>query len=323
MTGSEIPESTLAELREAVDRACADENDVYDLKAFVEEFPAEILRPFHRRLIEAKVYYPPELYYGLSEDDASYLVGQINAGVAESWHLLDVLVMAPTSAATRAVAGWRDKAPEWMTDDKLVRETHAGGWELDAAANVRVLTNPVAYKLIDTTDVAASISGGPLSQRCSWCGLPLWRVLDVDLADPAYAGLGLAQAGRVSAATCIKCGSFDPVFHEYDAGGRILVDASDEQSGYFSDPDWKLPDDPALLSADPRPLSPHTGYWSLGGAPDWVQDPAYPACPRCDRTMHHLAQVGREILFGEGYEGSHYVFVDVECRVSTVIFQQT
>jgi hypothetical protein len=340
MTGAEITEKTMAEVREWLDLTCESEKedsvDAYVLWDLVRELPAEVLRPLHRRLIEAEVVFPRELYYCLSEDDANYLVSLIDAGVEDSWMWLEVLVMAPTAAATRAFARWRTGAG-WMTGDEwpLNYENLAGGWELDAEGNVRVLVNPVAYALTATTDVGASVSGGPLAQRrCFSCGLALWRVLDVDLADPVYAGLGLAHAGRLAAATCLKCGARGTdtvsgevvIFHEYDAEGRILVDASDEQSGTFSytdsrHDDWTLPDDPPLLSAGPRPLPPHTAESKLGGAPKWEQEPEYPACPRCDRTMHLLAQIGRSPLFGEGYEGFHYVFADVECRVSAVIYQ--
>lgn len=66
-----------------------------------------------------------------------------------------------------------------------------------------------------------------------------------------------------------------------------------------------------------------TGGSTLGGRPDWIQDTAYPACPRCGRTMFYLGTVTGGDLAGEFAEGAHYAFHDVACGVSATVYQQS
>jgi hypothetical protein len=188
-----------------------------------------------------------------------------------------------------------------------------GGWELDDGGGIRHLTSPIAYA-IGRGD-GTGISGGALKESCDWCGMALWRVLDFE---------GLV------AGTCIRCGCYTTVFTDQDPDGAVRW-ADENSRPQFLGHDggiWELPDDLQLHIDAARP-TPYAGSaWDAGGStfgglPDWIQDPEYPTCPRCDKTMMYRAMITGADMWDGSAEGCLYVFADTDCRLSAVVYQQS
>ncbi|MFB7909723.1 DUF1963 domain-containing protein [Kitasatospora sp. NPDC056076] len=78
-------------------------------------------------------------------------------------------------------------------------------------------------------------------------------------------------------------------------------------------PNWDLPEEVAdALRARFEQVEEETGwsYWyhlsvsggiKVGGYPTWTQEPDWPDCPSCDRTMRHLLTVNSREFDGEGW----------------------
>ncbi|SDT57608.1 hypothetical protein [Actinoplanes derwentensis] len=176
--------------------------------------------------------------------------------------------------------------PPWAAEIgvPLTRAAHSGGWELSPAGAARRLTSSVALSL--TTGEPVPISGGRLGE-CGFCGFAMTRLLDVDRA--ILPDLFGAESGRLLVTTCTLCGSYGTILTE---DGRFAPET--EKPSYLPVPQaWDvdaLPDGPPLGIGAER-SSPFAGNaWeadgsTLGGSPHWIQDPEFPACPRCEQTM--------------------------------------
>ena len=64
------------------------------------------------------------------------------------------------------------------------------------------------------------------------------------------------------------------------------------------------------------------GISQIGGHPSWINDPTYPNCPVCTRTMMTIAQVAPEDFIGPA-EGVFYVHVCDRCPVVGASYDQT
>lgn len=296
-----------------VERACT-ADDPTDLATLAKVYPG-ILRPFHRRLVDAGFVWPPELYYGMDEDTAAHIVKLIDGRPEAAGRLLSVLVTTPTATAAAAVTRWQAVTPDWTAEFfwPVSRYPHIGGWELDNEGRIRRLTSPSAHALVPND--GTGISGGVLNESCGWCGMALWRVLDIE---------------GIVAGTCIRCGCYTTIFTDQDLGGAVrwAVENSRPQFLGRDDDTWELPDDVRLHVGAARPTSYSGTAWdaggsTLGGLPDWIQDPEYPACPRCDKTMTYRGMITGPDLWGEAAEGCHYVFADTDCHMSAVVYQQS
>lgn len=212
-----------------------------------------VLRPFHRRLVDAGFAWPPELYHGMDEETAAHIIELIDGGADTAGRLLSALVTTPTAATAAAVTRWQAEAPDWTAGFfwPVNRYPQIGGWELDDEGGIRHLTSPIAYA-IGRGD-GTGISGGALKECCGWCGMALWRVLDFE---------GLV------AGTCIRCGCYTTVFTDQDPDGAVRW--ADENSrpqflGHDGDT-WELPDDLQLHIDAARP-TPYSGSaWDAGGS---------------------------------------------------------
>jgi hypothetical protein len=305
--------------------------DAEDLLELVKVRP-DLVRPYHRSLIDHDVWWPSDLYRTMDEATAAYIVERIEAGAERPDKLLEVLAVGGTEVAAAAIRRWDDERPGWTSGMywPVRRYAHIGGWELKGAGPVRSLNSPVAFALVDSATAGAAVSGGALVPRCGFCGLPLWRLLDVDLAHPGLAELELAGAGRVTVASCVRCGCYATLYVEYDQDGTCRW-AADNQRPDFLGPEsstWELPT-AAGLSIGPRRPTPFAGNaWrrggsTLGGTPDWIQDADYPDCPRCRRSMVYLGMITGDDMWGEPAEGCHYLFLDAACRLTATVYQQT
>jgi hypothetical protein len=320
---------TSDDLLSLVEAACASGEGTEELVALARRRP-DLLRPFHRRLVDADVWWPVDLYRGMDEATAQYVVQLIDAGAERPDKLLELLAAGATDTAVQVIRRWDREPPAWTARMRRpVREYgQLGGWEFDPAGAVRPLTSTVAFALVPAESTTAAVSGGALATQCRWCDLPLWRLLDVDLSTGILPDRTTPDVGRVVVATCVRCGCFANVFTEYDAAGACRWAQENQRPDFlgYDDPPWDLPTAPLLRIGPPRDTpfvadARERGGSTLGGSPDWIDDPWYPSCPRCHRTMRYLGMITGDDLWAVSSGGCRYLFFDAQCALATAVYQ--
>jgi hypothetical protein len=302
----------IEDVRRLVDRAFEIE-DPTELETLAKERPSALV-PFHLRLADSEFRWVADLYREMTEETATELVRRLDAD-DDPDGLLHMLAAGGTSTAVEAFRGLGEPA---------TRLSHAGGWELTPSGEVRSLTSWVAITLASSP---APVSGGRLGE-CGWCGFPMWRLLDVDRAVlPDLFGTG---PGRMVISTCTLCGSYATIFTATEDGRFAAVSERPEAilgkwQPYELD---GLPDAPplGLGAARPSPFAGdawETGGSTLGGSPQWIQNPEYPSCPRCSRTMPFVGMITGGDLWTDLGEGCFYLFHDPDCGLSAVVYQQS
>ncbi|MET0417161.1 MAG: hypothetical protein ABW022_14185 [Actinoplanes sp.] len=308
---------TDAEVRQIVDAVADDDSVAWDrLVAIAEEHP-ELVAPHLLRLIEMKIWLPAHVFRAMTEDTAGDLVRRIDDGTLPPG-LVYRLAAGRTRTAADAFARWTATPPAWLATlpEDLAAVGHVGGWELDPAGHRRDLISRTATALVPAAEPGSSVSGGALDTTCGWCGLPMWRLLEASLPS--------LVPGRFLVATCVRCGCYADLF---TADGRFLPENG--EPGFICDDEdgWELPEERLLTLGEARPDPWATGAgqgWStLGGLPKWEQDPAYPVCPRCSRTMLYVGQITGKDREGSWGQGCHYLFHDPNCGLSAAVYQQT
>lgn len=289
-----------------VDRAF-EIDDPTELETLGKERPAA-LTPFHLRLADSEFRWVADLYRAMSEETAAELIRRLDAD-DDPDGLLHMLAAGATATA--------------FQHEPVGRLSHAGSWERTPSGAVRRLSSAVAVAL---TPGSPAVSGGRLGE-CGWCGFPMWRLLDVPRASlPDLFGSG---PGQIVIATCTLCGSYATIFN--DSAGRFAAFAERPAAipGKWAPYELDgLPDAPALGLGAARP-SPFAGNaWeeggsTLGGSPQWIQDPEFPSCPRCSETMPFVGMVTGGDLWADYGEGCFYLFHDAGCGLSAVVYQQS
>lgn len=172
---------------------------------------------------------------------------------------------------------------------------------------------------------------GFTDRPCPKCGYRLHRLLRLD---PVPAGLGVSSRRRLEFTWCPVCTVYVHAWytrHGPDGAADSFPDSPSIVDGYTmeSSEDWFIPESPVgLVQLDERwrrqywaSNMDHENLHRVGGEPTWVQDPDYPACPGCSRTMPFVAQIANEDLV-DG-EGMCYLMWCDPCAISAVVYQQS
>lgn len=172
---------------------------------------------------------------------------------------------------------------------------------------------------------------GFLDRTCPACGQRLHRLL---LLDPVPAGIGITSRGRLEFAWCPLCGMFAGTGyarHDPDGTPEPLTANCGSGPGHEPEPveDWLIPATPVELvrlgerwrQQDWGLSNDRENLHRAGGEPTWIQDPDYPACPGCARTMSAAGQIAAGDLWTA--EGICYLLWCDPCAISAVVYQQT
>ncbi|WP_371498725.1 hypothetical protein OG871_22165 [Kitasatospora sp. NBC_00374] len=312
------------ELENLVAACCEgdEEEAVWELAAAAAGEPGRVAR-YHRRLLGARVFGRSEVYRGADLATTGALVAMVDEGDPEPYLLRDCVAAGDPGVAHEAFVRWRDSVD---IDD----HTRSAGWELDREGRRRDLVVGRAFALLavdEEAEAGEAVFGGESGEHCPWCGMELHYALDLPPGSAAAKALSLPTADHVRVLACPRCTDYGTVLSEYDGEGGCVWSAGNVR------PPWN---GPVLDGWDPYPnrlvLGParppgasgsawHDGGSTLGGQPEWIQDPEQPACSRCGRTMLFVSMnCGSELWGGEG---CLYVFVDLDCRTGAVLYQQS
>ncbi|SFP94044.1 hypothetical protein SAMN04489713_119179 [Actinomadura madurae] len=288
----------------------------------------EALSPYHLRLLDADVFWRLwVLYRGADEEFQRAVVARIESGTSESPAMLAyVLTQTRGRVAQEAFRRWMQSPPTEPDFDPYQRGVAAlirdGGWEL-AEDGVRELCGTSAYRLVPEQ------GGDRTADTCPWCTSPLWTVLDVDTSDPRVRD-ALAHTrwrGRLRIVTCQICSCYGTTYAEVAADGGARWSAHNERPEYLPGGGPEEPP-PVRLTLGEQWSTPYlASAWNregstLGGCPDWIQDPVYLDCPNCGKAMDYVGLVGGADLFEYG-EGAYYLFLHTQCGLAAVEYQQS
>ena len=330
-----IREPSVDDVARVVAEALADEDEYPEELIEIARHHPSALRPFHHDLVEACVWWS-NLYLAADDEIVGLLVENLHAGNGRRSNILESLAATRSPMAVAALADVQASQPEWLAEELAHGgSVHAfaqhGGWEMGPDGEFRDLTTPVAFALVPaTSEDEPQVAGVSLDERCTWCGSNLMKVLDVDLDDEQLVALGMNGCGRVTAVTCPWCVQYaDALLGAYDGEGRAWMNEENVRPARLPLPRAGEELAPTALVLGPRRRTTTSAdKWShggstLGGQPDWVQNPSYPTCTRCGTTMSFLAMVNIEDIDDEPAEGNLYVSVHPRCHVTATTYQQS
>ena len=274
--------------------------------------------------------YPGVVFRDACERATTALAGLLDAPHVDALlasHALSALAWTHHPRAVELFSLWRRALPPWAGRLHISpdRYTHAGGWELSDDGTPRALAGEPCMELTasgSSEDARAMIAS---DQHCR-CGRPLTLLFGVRTAHILLPWLGW-PSDRLIVPMCDACVCFGTLFYS-SSESDTLVPIGEPQAVPEDAPTWPLlPKVGLALGARRSPY--RAADWLLemkesqvGGHPGWVQDPAYPTCPSCRRTMCFVGQVaGSEV--DRHREGTYYGFACAPCGLVAANYQQT
>jgi hypothetical protein len=317
-------------IADLVARAISDADDAIEALAEQAALDPVQLAPYLRQLLDADIYWPQGLYRAADEDFQRQLVARIDTGTGkELYPLLLILAHTRGAYAQETVRRWQHRPPPGADrlGAGLMDLLHSCGWTADTE-EVRERCAATAYELVPQ-QTAVEI---PAQGECPWCASPLWTVLDVDTAEPtvAQALAHTSWKGRLRIVTCSECLCYGDTFAEVTPDGGAAWSPLTTRPSYLPPGEPWEPEESStvrLVAGDRRPSPYLASAWeaggsTLGGHPDWIQDPAFPNCAACGTVMDYLGLVAGADLDEYG-EGASYLFLHAPCRLAAVVYQQS
>jgi hypothetical protein len=312
-------------LADLVARAVRHDEDAIEELAELAAEDAEPLAPYLFQLLDADVYTPQVIFRGADEEFQRELIAEIERGDSHRPHvLLYILAWIRSPLAEAAFRRWAEHPPpdaEWLSG-VLFLFTRTGGWEI-RDGRVKELCGADAYELLLDDD-----DREPSSEHCPWCDSPLWTVLDVDTADAAVAQ-ALAHTGwqgRLRVVTCFLCSCHGTTYSDVAPDGTASWSPHNERPE-FTGTEPETPPALTFTVGERLPTPYMASAWeedgsTLGGHPDWIQEPEYPGCPVCGQVMDYVGLVGGSDV-GDLVEGANYLFLHTGCKLAAVVYQQS
>lgn len=286
-----------------------------------------LVAPYALRLVDTGVVWRADvLYRAADEHFQRELIRRIDSGEAgeSAVFLAQVLTQTRGPVVEAAFRRWMTGPPSAIDPfgrgaAALVRD---GGWELAEGSGHRELCGRSAFRL----EPVMGTSEG--TQTCPWCRSRLWTALDMQMSEPAVAE-ALAHTGwqgRLRIDVCTSCSCYGPVFVDVTADGGTAWSRHTVRPDYLPD---TSPEDPAqvrFVPGDRLPGVSMASAWAdggstLGGFPDWIQDPEYLLCPQCHRAMDYLGLINGVDLWDA--EGAYYLFLHAPCGLAAIEYQQS
>lgn len=308
--------------------------DFWNLLGYRDAITPEI----QRAALEAKVYYPSELYYKAPKDVGEGLVSALLSAEdpGEASSLMCCLAMQGDDRALETLLDLENHPRPWRKKLYVNPSVYAmcGGWTFDKEGNRKKLGFDTCYPMVRGEDTESSPVriGRAREDTCPHCGCRMVDMLVLDGRDERLKFLELD--GILTASCCPNCVGFlkEPAFNRFtlDGGTEIfpseLFDGSEKMDCYVRDEDYKaLTENSFVLGNAPVPLFYGAGCTdvnTVGGFANWVQDWEYTACPHCGKPMKYLAQIQWDTVY-DCAEGTLYIEFCPDCHIVSMQHQQT
>ena len=313
-------------IEELVLRLEAGDDSVVDELADLAAADPILVAPYALRLVDAGVAWRADVLYRAGDEHFQReLVGRIDGGAAGRPALLVyLLAQAPGPETEAAFRRWMTAPPPGIDPygrgiAALVRD---GGWELSQGSGRRALCGTSAYRLDSVVSTSAA------KGVCPWCRSFLWTALDLQTSESAVAK-ALAHTGwqgKLRIDICAYCVCYGPVYVNVTADGGSSWSKHTVRPGYLPDDHPETPPQARFTPGARRPTEHLASAWeaggsTLGGFPDWIQDPAYPLCLQCHQAMDYVGLInGSDLWDGEG---AYYLFLHAPCGLAAADYQQS
>lgn len=308
--------------------------DFWKLLSYLDAITPEI----QKAALEAKVFYPCEIYYHAPEDVRDGLKSILleTKDANEAANLMSCLAMQGDDQALETLLELERNPRPWRKRLYVDPSIYAqcGGWSFDKEGHRIHLNFDTCYPMVKgTANEETPVKIGRLREdTCPHCGGKMVDIFVLDGKDERLKFLGLD--GVLTATCCPNCVGFldGPAYNRFTLDGGTeffpskLYDDEEEMECYMRPEDYKsMAENPFVLAKNPVPL--FYGAFcedvnTVGGFANWVQDWEYTTCPVCGKPMKYLAQIQWDTIM-EGTEGTLYIEVCTDCKVVSMQHQQT
>jgi hypothetical protein len=286
--------------------------------------------------VERNHYWPAVIFRNAGEEIRDRVIDALESSRANANHALSALAWIGDGKVQQVFRQWELNPPAWRSKLYVgpAQYAHVAGWELGTTER-RDLFHDTCWAV---TPAAANSVGDEAvtfmreaAKKCPWCKRQLVNLLEIDLTDNRFDFLALSGK-RLPILTCDACTCYGTAFMY----SQVSPDGEAQLTEENKQPEW-LPNDIDSWERSPwkdqpvqlhrrRPI--HAVDWCMcvtisqvGGLPSWVQDSAFPNCPKCSKTMMFIAQVDNGQF--PHHEGVYYAFLCSACRVTATTYQQT
>jgi hypothetical protein len=299
-------------------------------------FQCPNLTELQKIMLNNHEYYPSLLFKNADNLIVTKLLARLETEVDNRNLILLALAWACTDQVVAEFNRWRTETPSWSNNLNIPPQNYSkeAGWVVSGEGKKQYLFFDKAYPLIneDKSYERSTFNTCIKSKKlCKWCNRNLTNLIEIDLCDPIFSFLTL-KAKRLEIATCDVCSCYsDALFMEITDTGEANWSEYNERPSYLPDDSdtWEyMPQNSLSLSPKSRAADYAaneflpTTFSQIGGMPTWIQDFAYPTCPKCNDTMMFLAQVSNEDIEEYG-EGIYYSYICPSCNITATNYQQT
>ncbi len=308
--------------------------DFWNLLCYRDAITSEI----QRAALEAKVFYPNEIYYHAPEDVRNALIAALletnDSGAAGE--LMSCLAMQGDDKALETLLELERNPRPWRKRLYVAPSIYAqcGGWTFDKDGHRIQLNFDTCYPMVKgTAGEETPVKIGRIREdSCPHCGGKMVDIFVLNGRDERLKFLGID--GILTATCCPNCVGFleCPAYNRFtlDGGTEVfpskLFDDEDKMECYMRLEDYKsMAENSFVLAKNPVPLfygADCEDVNTIGGFANWVQDWEYTTCPVCGKPMKYLAQIQWDTIM-DGIEGTLYIEVCSDCKVVSMHHQQT
>ncbi len=310
--------------------------DAEDLAGELAAFTNAELTEIQLSLIEKEEFYPDIIFRNATPEVREAIIQLLKSSDPSSLSLnsmLPALAWIGGKEIVQLFREWRENPPSWSSEFYI--EPHnfskSAGWVHTEESSRKLFLEPCyGLKRTDTDSEDSITLFEDQPDDCPWCNQKLVTLMNLPLEklNPITWELGFK---KVEITTCQICTCYETVYCNLNSEG------SSEWSQHNQRPDY-LPDDAddwerypkTQMKLNPSPRLPYTASnWlveltktQIGGLPGWIQDEAFPCCPKCSETMVFIGQISNEDI--EDYaEGIFYIFLCSNCKIGATNYQQT
>lgn len=283
------------------------------------------LKSIYPKLVEEKMFYPPEIYRHADHTIANELIKLIESDKENTNHLLICLAWIGTQNVIDFFIESSENKPPWTNKLYVLPKEYAdqAGWVIDKNGNKRNLLSSQVKVLKNKSEQEETKDNFPTfvqqESNCPFCNGPLTKVFETEI-----------NKQTIEFTTCLLCSCYEPVFMKPDKVGNSQWHKSNKKWEHFDDTMEMEPiEQNALVLTNIERKPEYTinqfvemSKSQIGGFPTWIQDAEYLNCPDCGEKMDFVGQIDMEDVeeYGEGLYYFHYC---KSCNITGSNYQQT
>ncbi len=331
---TEKQEGLIRNIQRLADMEDPECTDFWQLLSYRDAITPEI----QRAALDAKVFYPCELYYRAPDDVRDGLITALleTGNSQDASNLMSCLAMQGDEKALETLLELEKNPRPWRKSLYVDPSIYAqcGGWTFDREGQRTQLNFDTCFSLVKGAPGKESPIhiGRARENTCPHCGGRMVDMLVLDGRDERLKFLGID--GILTATCCPNCVGFleGPAFNRFTLDGGVeifpseLFDGAEKMDCYIRPEDYKeLTENPFVLGKVPVPLfygAACEDVNTIGGFANWVQDWEYTTCPHCGKPMKYLAQIQWDTVM-DGTEGTLYIEFCPDCHIVSMQHQQT